>query len=70
MRDLTATDRDPHMARANEEQLVERLVFLGQRRAPGDIAEPTGDEQPGNLWIARRLSEVLSRPIVTCGFIA
>ena len=51
VRDLTTGDRDSHMARANEEQLVERLVFLGQRRALGDIAEPPGDEQPRNLCI-------------------
>jgi hypothetical protein len=51
IRDLTSRDIDLHMARANKEQRFERLVFLGQRRALGDIIEPTGDEQPRNLCV-------------------
>jgi hypothetical protein len=35
-------DSDLHMARANKEQRLERLVLLGQRRALGDIIEPPG----------------------------
>ena len=38
VRDLTASNRDPNAARANEEKFFERLILFGQRRAPGDFA--------------------------------
>jgi hypothetical protein len=38
VRDLTASDRDPNAACANEEKFSERLILFGQRRAPGDFA--------------------------------
>ena len=51
MRDLTASDRDPDAARANEEELCERLILFGQRGALRNIARLAGDEQMRDLRI-------------------
>ena len=51
VRDLRSCDSDLCVTLANKEQRFERLVFLGQRRALGDIIKLPGDEQPRNLYV-------------------
>lgn len=67
MRDLTARDRHSDAAIANEIKPLECLILFGQRRAPSDIAQLAGEQEPRNLCIVEAGEDIAQQVAIGLG---